>query len=102
VLYINPLLTAPVCRVFTQPGRYDRASKQRVNTDAPNMAGACFIHWPVWPVRGLYGPTLFDIELAHALEGIVVAYTIGRSWGEVLGRHQVRKVAGQLEDTPSR
>jgi len=28
---LNPLLTGPACRVFTQTGRCDRASKQRVN-----------------------------------------------------------------------
>jgi len=27
-----------------------------IKADAASMAGAWFMHWPVQPVRGLYGP----------------------------------------------
>ena len=36
---------------------------------AASMAGAWFIHWPVWPMRGLYGPAVvsqpFATEIGH-------------------------------------
>jgi len=52
VLFINILdsLTAP-CLVYNTT-----MYCIQYTADAASMAGAWFTHWPVRPVRGLYGP----------------------------------------------